>query len=155
MVADRVISVLSFALAVAYLLATRQIPALEIGDPLGPRAFPQLLGAGLILAAILLFVETLKKAPRAEEEGAAAAAGSHWGVVAFVTVWTGAYFLLFEALGYVVASAAYLLVLMAAFNRGRWAMNVATAVLFSAVTYWVFTRQLGVTLPAGLLGLAG
>jgi putative tricarboxylic transport membrane protein len=152
-VADRVISVLSLALAVAYLLATRQIPALEIGDPLGPRAFPQLLGAGLILAAILLFVETLKKAPRAE--GGAAAAGSHWGVVAFVTVWTGAYFLLFEALGYVVASAAYLLVLMAVFNRGRWAMNVATAVLFSAVTYWVFTRQLGVTLPAGLLGLVG
>ena len=154
MVADRVISVLSLALAVAYLLATRQIPALEIGDPLGPRAFPQLLGAGLILAAILLFVETLKKAPRAEE-GTAAVAGSHWGVVAFVTVWTGAYFLLFEALGYVVASAAYLLVLMAVFNRGRWAMNVATAVLFSAVTYWVFTRQLGVTLPAGLLGLVG
>ena len=153
MVADRVISVLSLALAVAYLLATRQIPALEIGDPLGPRAFPQLLGAGLILAAILLFVETLKKSPPAE--GAAAAAGSHWGVVAFVTVWTGAYFLLFEALGYVVASAAYLLVLMAVFNRGRWAMNVATAVLFSAVTYWVFTRQLGVTLPAGLLGLVG
>ena len=153
MVADRVISVLSLALAVAYLLATRQIPALEIGDPLGPRAFPQLLGGGLILAAILLFVETLKKSPHAE--GAAAAAGSHWGVVAFVTVWTGAYFLLFEALGYVVASAAYLLVLMAVFNRGRWAMNVATAVLFSAVTYWVFTRQLGVTLPAGLLGLVG
>lgn len=153
MVADRVISVLSLALAVAYLLATRQIPALEIGDPLGPRAFPQLLGGGLILAAILLFVETLKKSPPAE--GAAAAAGSHWGVVAFVTVWTGAYFLLFEALGYVVASAAYLLVLMAVFNRGRWAMNVATAVLFSAVTYWVFTRQLGVTLPAGLLGLVG
>ena len=153
MVADRVISVLSLALAVAYLLATRQIPALEIGDPLGPRAFPQLLGGGLILAAILLFVETLKKSPPAE--GATAAAGSHWGVVAFVTVWTGAYFLLFEALGYVVASAAYLLVLMAVFNRGRWAMNVATAVLFSAVTYWVFTRQLGVTLPAGLLGLVG
>jgi len=152
-VADRVISVLSLALAVAYLLATRQIPALEIGDPLGPRAFPQLLGAGLILAAILLFVETLKRSPPAE--GAAAAAGSHWGVVAFVTVWTGAYFLLFEALGYVVASTAYLLVLMAVFNRGRWAMNVATAVLFSAVTYWVFTRQLGVTLPAGLLGLVG
>jgi putative tricarboxylic transport membrane protein len=152
-VADRVISVLSLALAVAYLMATRQIPALEIGDPLGPRAFPQLLGAGLILAAILLFVETLKKSPPAE--GAAAAAGSHWGVVAFVTVWTGAYFLLFEALGYVVASAAYLLVLMAVFNRGRWAMNVATAVLFAAVTYWVFTRQLGVTLPAGLVGLAG
>ena len=144
---------LSLALAVAYLLATRQIPALESGDPLGPRAFPQLLGAGLILAAILLFVETLKKSPPAE--GAAAAAGSHWGVVAFVTVWTGAYFLLFEALGYVVASAAYLLVLMAVFNRGRWAMNVATAVLFAAVTYWVFTRQLGVTLPAGLLGLVG
>jgi putative tricarboxylic transport membrane protein len=153
-VADRVISVLSFALAVAYLLATRQIPALEIGDPLGPRAFPQLLGAGLILAAILLFIETLKKAPRAEGE-AAASAGSPWGVVALVAVWTGAYFLLFETLGYVVASAAYLLVLMAVFNRGRWTMNVATAVLFSAVTYWVFTRQLGVTLPAGLLGLAG
>lgn len=152
--ADRVISVLAFALAIAYLLAARQIPVLEIGDPLGPRAFPQLLGAGLVIAAALLFFETLRKPARGTADSVQPThAGSHFGVAALAVVWTGAYFLLFETLGYIVSSAVYLLVLMAVFNRGRWTMNVATAVLFSAITYWAFTQQLGVTLPAGILPL--
>ena len=58
---DRIIGALTLLLAAVYLYATAQIPTLEIGDPLGPKAFPILLGIALIAAAILLFVETLKK----------------------------------------------------------------------------------------------
>ena len=60
MLRDRIIGGLTLLLAAVYLYATTNIPALEIGDPLGPKAFPILLGITLILAAILLLIETLK-----------------------------------------------------------------------------------------------
>ena len=42
MVTDRVILVCTVIIALVYLYATTLIPSLEIGDPLGPKAFPDL-----------------------------------------------------------------------------------------------------------------
>src|SRR5262245_19571981 len=70
MIADRVIFVLKLALAGVYFWATQQIPSLEIGDPLGPKAFPRLLGIALLVTAALLAWEMWKarheKPPPAE-----------------------------------------------------------------------------------------
>jgi putative tricarboxylic transport membrane protein len=151
MTIDRLIGAAALLLAAVYLYATSQIPTLEIGDPLGPKAFPVLLGIALILAAILLFIETLKAEPAAEE---AAPAGSrrHWWLIGSVIGWTALYFGLFDRLGYLVATVAYLLPLMAAFNPGKWIANVLTAVLWAVGSYVLFVKILGVTLPAGLVG---
>ena len=66
---DRVILICTVAIAVIYLWASTQIPTLEIGDPLGPKAFPRLLGVALLLAAGLfgyeLWKDRAKKAPAA------------------------------------------------------------------------------------------
>ena len=45
-------------LAAAYLYATSMLPSMEIGDPLGPKAFPVLLGILLALAGVLLLIES-------------------------------------------------------------------------------------------------
>src|ERR1700739_3049819 len=58
--ADRVIFVCTLVLAAVYLYATEQLPSLEIGDPLGPKAFPRLLGAGLVLTAIVMVFEMVR-----------------------------------------------------------------------------------------------
>ncbi len=57
---DRVIFVCILVLAAVYFYATAQIPSLEIGDPLGPKAFPRLLGIGLLVTAGMLFMEMWK-----------------------------------------------------------------------------------------------
>jgi putative tricarboxylic transport membrane protein len=138
-------------LAAVYLYATAQIPTLEIGDPLGPKAFPILLGIVLIVAVILLFFETLKKdsAPVAK-----APRGSlqHLWLIGGVTVWTALYFGVFDRVGYLVSTTIYLLVMTAVFNRGKWLANVLTSVLWSVGSYVLFVKILGVALPAGLLG---
>ena len=58
---DRVILVCTVLIAAIYLYATTLIPSLEIGDPLGPKAFPRLLGVGLLLAAGMLGMEIWAK----------------------------------------------------------------------------------------------
>src|SRR5476651_1711230 len=90
---DRIISALMLLLAAVYLYATAQIPTLEIGDPLGPKAFPILLGIALIVAAILLFIETLKAQQEDTAPGANVARESfrHLWLIGGVIVWTALY----------------------------------------------------------------
>lgn len=153
MMTDRVIFACTLIIAAAYLYATTLIPSLEIGDPLGPKAFPRLLGGGLIIAAFLLLAEMLKdrkkqgSAPAKAEE---AGDKTHLWVLGAVTVWTGLYYIALQTLGYVLDSAIYLFVLMAWFNRGKWIANGLTAVLYSVLSYILFVK-LDVNLPKGIL----
>jgi hypothetical protein len=57
--------------------------------------------------------------------------------------------MVFDKLGYVVASTLYLLALMAWFHRGKWVANISTAVLFSVLSYLMFVK-LDVNLPRGV-----
>ena len=152
--ADRIIFVLTLVLAGLYFYATQQIPSLEIGDPLGPKAFPRLLGIGLLFTAGLLLWEILKarqKQVEGQPNGTAAISKSDFLVVGGVAVWTWLYFLSFERLGFIIATAIYLLGLTNFFNRGKWIANVLTSILFPIITYVMFTKGLGVSLARGVL----
>jgi putative tricarboxylic transport membrane protein len=151
MLIDRIIGAAALLLAAVYLYATSQIPTLEIGDPLGPKAFPILLGIALIAAAILLFIETLKADA---ETGEKPLRGSmrHWWLIGGVTGWTALYFGLFDRAGYLIATVVYLLPMMVVFNYGKWVANVLTTVLWAVGSYVLFVKILGVVLPVGLLG---
>lgn len=150
MTADRVILACTVIVAAVYLYATTLIPSLEIGDPLGPKAFPRLLGIGLLIAAGLLGLEMWKDR---HEPAPAAPSGPRdlrfvW-VLGAVVAWTALYYALLQKLGYIVDSALYLLALMAWFNRGRWVANALTAALYSALSYILFVK-LDVNLPRGV-----
>jgi putative tricarboxylic transport membrane protein len=152
-VTDRVIFVCTILTAAIYLYATTLIPTLEIGDPLGPKAFPRLLGIFLLIGAGLLFVEIWKERKAAApvvSETREPADLRHLRVLAAVVAWTALYYILFERAGYVVATAVYLLALMVWFNRGKWIANVLTSVLFAALSYYMFLK-LDVRLPQGIL----
>lgn len=143
----------SVVLAAVYLYATGKFPALHLSDPLGPQAFPRLLGIGLLLSAVALLVETLRakrpKSPTREKK--AAGEVRYHAIVVGVVIWTAVYFAVFEWLGYALSTSLYLLALMAYFRRGKWMSNGLTSVLYSFGSYVIFTKLLHVSLPAGLL----
>ena len=149
MTIDRLIGAAALLLAAVYLYATNQIPSLEIGDPLGPKAFPRLLGIALIAAAILLFVETLK-APKAAGEKPPSGSLRHLWLIGAVVAWTALYFAVFDVAGYLVATTIYLLVLTEVFNGGKRVANVLTSVLFALGSYILFVGILGVALAKGV-----
>lgn len=152
MIADRVIFVCIIILAAVYFYATQQIPSLEIGDPLGPKAFPRLLGICLLIAGALLFVEMWREA-RAKPRQVVTKPPEdrrHYLVIGGVAVWMAIYFAFFERLGYVIATTIYLLALTAYFHRGKWVTNVLTSILYCLGTYLMF-KALEVNLPRGIL----
>lgn len=148
--ANLTILVLSVVLAIVYLYSTTQIPSLEIGDPLGPRAFPELLGIGMLVAAGMLAYEIWRDKAKNVPEDPVDLQPKVVFVLLVVSAWTGLYYLMFVPVGYVVATSVYLLPLMAYFHPRKWVSNIASSVLFSIGTYWLFVK-LEVSLPQGVL----
>lgn len=158
MKSDRYVIAGAVVLAAVYFYATEQIPTLQIGDPMGAKAIPRLLGVVLLASAALLWLElrlSAREAARSalptEPDETTPAPQSHFGVVAGVVAWTAVYLAAFETLGYALATSVYLVGLTAYFNRGRWLANVSTSVLFSFISYLAFTRLFGAQLAPGLL----
>ena len=171
---DKVIVACALLLVAGYAWMTEQVPTRAFGDPLGPKAFPRLLTAILIVTIVLLVAEMIfakranqpaapaldKMAPDATapdnaRDGAApalAAASANWMIAATVA-FTGLYFFLFEPLGFVLSSSAYLFAMTMYFNRGGTVANALVSFLLPISCYLVFTRVLGVELARGILPL--
>jgi putative tricarboxylic transport membrane protein len=161
---DKFIVLATVLLAAFYWFATEQINEPLIGDPIGPKAIPRLLIIGLLIAAVLLWLETLagakakaraqatNKALAGETSPQEAPAGAKgYFFIAAMVLSTLGYFFLFNWLGYAIATALYLYALMAIFNPGKTRANVLTAAGFSFGSYLAFTRLFGAQIPAGLL----
>ena len=164
MKSDKVIVLATVLLAVIYWFATEQIKESLIGDPIGPKAIPRLLIIGLLIAAVLLLLETLAGAKAKVREqtsnqavpGETSAQEGPKGIrgyffIAAMVLSTLGYFFVFNWLGYAVATALYLYALMAIFNPGKIRANLLTATGFSLGSYLAFTRLFGAQMPAGLL----
>ena len=164
MKSDKLIVLATVLLAAVYWFATEQINEPLIGDPIGPKAIPRLLIIGLLIAAVLLWLETLagaKAKARAQsthqaepgetfKQDTPPKAKGYFFIAAMVLSTLG-YFFLFNWLGYALATALYLYALMAIFNPGKTRANALTAAGFSFGSYLAFTRLFGAQIPAGLL----
>jgi putative tricarboxylic transport membrane protein len=153
MKADRIIVVFTVLLAAVYFYAIEQIPTLDIGDPIGPKAIPRFLGVALLVTAGLLILEMRMAAKKNQVTDTSVAENekSEPKLVAIIVVFTALYFAAFEWLGYAIATAIYLNVLMAYFNKGKIKTNLLTATLFSFGSYFVFTKLFDTPLAPGLL----
>lgn len=153
MKSDRAIIVCAVLLAALYFFAIGQIPTRDIGDPLGPKAIPRILGVVLLLSVGMLALEMVfaKKNSGAKQDDATPEDWGHSWVVGAIVALTILYFLVFELLGYAISTSIYLLILTSCFNRGRGTMNVLTSVLFSFASYLMFTKLFGAQLAPGLL----
>jgi putative tricarboxylic transport membrane protein len=140
--------------AAVYLHADADLPVLQNGGPMGPQAFPALVGIGLLISGLLLLGETWRRRRAAGFAPAAPAdpiERRSRAILAAMTAWTALYYFAFERAGYVVATLVYMFALLAFFNRGRWWVNAASAAGFTLAAYMLFTSFLQVALPRGIL----
>jgi putative tricarboxylic transport membrane protein len=140
--------------AAVYLHADADLPVLQNGGPMGPQAFPALVGIGLLISGLLLLGETWRRRRAAGFAPAAPAdpiKRRSRAILAAMTAWTALYYFAFERAGYVVATLVYMFALLAFFNRGRWWVNAASAAGFTLAAYMLFTSFLQVALPRGIL----
>jgi putative tricarboxylic transport membrane protein len=153
-------------LAGVYLYMDMRLPEMRLSDPLGPKAFPALVGIGLIASALLLLIErhhkvridplsAAKAAPPHDEPGTNPGDGVKHSPLVLVgmVMWTALYYFCFARVGYLIATTVFLLGLLTYFNRKRYKTNIAVALGFTLVFDLLFSLVLGVPMPAGLLSI--
>lgn len=133
--------------------ATRIGAATSSNDPIGPRVMPFVIGAALVLVAVLYALDVARGGVGEAEAGEDVELGvpSDWRTVGILA---GAFVvnaLLIERLGWVISGA--LLFAMSAFALGNrhHVRGLALGLALSLATFYAFAIGLGVTLPAGIL----
>ncbi len=145
--------------ALIYLYADSQLPLVRIGDPLGPKIFPAIIGGGLLISGLLLMLETYRKrhqvasavVPPSHVPAHAPQDRQRPGVLLGMLAWTVIYYFAFEPVGYLVSTVVFLLGLLTMFHRKKPRTNLAVALGFTAVIYAIFTQLLHVPMPQGIL----
>ena len=146
--ADWVLALVTIVGGSLYLHAAASLPIGLVGDEVGPRVFPEMIGAGLLLAGAMLAVETLRKRPAEAGTVRLAPNRKPYLVLAVLLAWTLLYYAAFEPVGYVPSTFIYATALMFYFNRNGKAWNLLYAAALTCVAYGVFAKLLGVVLPA-------
>ena len=139
--------------AVAYIRATAALPIPQLVDPVGPRAFPYLLGGGLLACSAGLVAEGLVLF---RDEAVVAGAGfdladPRYRIAAGVMGWTLAYYVAFGPLGYILSTTLFLVGLIYVFDGRRLWTALTVSPGFAVASYFLFNNLLDVFLPAGTL----
>jgi len=152
---DRAVGAVVCALGIVMFVATRRLPAAMLGDAAGPTLLPLILSWALIGLGALLVLQSRAARSSAAAQTLGSAKHDIWGGgrrLSAVVALLAAYTAVFNALGYLVATATMLFFLLAIFNPGRRRQNATVAVSFSILSYLLFHRLLGVFVPPGLVG---
>ena len=142
MTSDRILGAACIAAAVAMGVAAQGYAAQISYEPVGPRAFPMVLAVLIGLAGLWLVA-------RPSSHSAAAEAGRLPMLLATVVA-TLIYALLFQWLGFTLATALMAVPVGMAFG-GSWWKSLAGGFALGLGFFLLFDRLLDVVLPSGLL----
>jgi len=145
---DRAAALVILAGAVAYLIGARRLVHPAMADPLGPSAFPTLLGGSLVLLAVLLFLFPPRPSGEPPPGGAGLARLGRPGLVMGLLV---ANALTMEWLGYALSTFAFLLGALTVLGERPWPRGILYSLAFTTSLYLVFARALHLRLPVGTL----
>jgi putative tricarboxylic transport membrane protein len=137
-------AVLALGLFVA--VETSMLKVAPTHATVGPRLFPFLVAAGLIVVGALVLHQALF-GHVAHERGFEL----DWVAVALVSAGLIVQLLLLESLGWILATTVLFVAVARAFGSRRLAVDAAIGVLLASLAFAVFNYGLGLSLPTGTL----
>jgi putative tricarboxylic transport membrane protein len=137
-------AVLALGLFVA--VETSMLKVASTHATVGPRLFPFLVAAGLVVVGALVLYQALF-GHVAHERGFEL----DWVAVALVSAGLVAQLLLLETVGWVLATTLLFVAVARAFGSRRLAVDAAIGVVLASLAFGVFNYGLGLSLPTGTL----
>jgi putative tricarboxylic transport membrane protein len=128
-----------------------QLPAASIGNPSAPKIFPGMLGVLMVGLAIIVLVQEARAISAGDNQATSKEPGidlENARQIGLTTVCGIIYAVLFDRVGYVIATIIFLEGVLSIFNGYKnWKQNTLVAVIFSVVVYVLFFKILNVYLP--------
>ena len=138
-------------MGVLLLLGTLKIP-FGINAVVGPRVFPLIVSIGTMALGGLLTVNALRgerAEPGLEEDTDPDAPINHTNpAIILIGFLIGAFLL--QPLGFVIGTAVMYFSVAYAFSERRYGLMIGVALAVALITYVLFTKGLGLTLPPGI-----
>ncbi|KGA97535.1 hypothetical protein AJ85_00010 [Alkalihalobacillus alcalophilus ATCC 27647 = CGMCC 1.3604] len=145
---NKTISLVLIFVSIAYLIMAFRLPEYAF-VPVDADLIPKMLGVTLLILSICFFFskdvdteEQKKKRVIPKKE-----ALMLLGVMALILI----YITVLEIVGFVIMTAAFIIICSRFLGYKKWGVNIATALIFSVGAYSLFNYGLAIRLPAGLL----
>ncbi|MEU0565789.1 tripartite tricarboxylate transporter TctB family protein [Nonomuraea sp. NPDC005983] len=140
-------------LGVFVVLGTLDVSAAASQLGLGPRFFPMLVGGSMIVIGLFYVADVLRggRGDPEESEDVDVDAPADWRSVGLVSGIFLAFTALLNPLGWVLAASLLFFGLSLALGAEHKVRAAVVGVIVGLVTYLLFVKGLGVTLPGGLL----
>ena len=145
MARNRVLAFPLLVFAAGYLALTFLIPEPSGGyAAIGPRAFPLMIGIGLIICSIWIGVGRARSDPARETP-------VNWPLFGSSAVSFLAYILLLGSIGYVLATVGFITLESRLLGSRSWSRNLIVGCVITALVYGIFGVLLEIPLPEGLI----
>ena len=135
----------------AYLIATKMLPEVQAGDAIGPTLFPFIIGTCTLICGVALIIQDFTAKDRPHFSFKFVEDKEVWIKIGVCAALGIAYGEFLEPLGYVIATALFMMGASCLINKGHMKQNVLISLSFSLITYIVFATLLELSLPRGLL----
>jgi putative tricarboxylic transport membrane protein len=144
---DSLAALLIAAVCIAYLRGAQGFQSPLVADPLGPSAFPMILGwSGLLLAAAQIILAWTGRRSPGERPDKSIQILKPLLLFALLVV----YALVLEPAGYILATFAFVIISFLMLGEPLWRGGLIAAA-FSTGFYYLFVKMLKINLPAGML----
>ena len=142
---DRILAVSLVLVSSGYLALSFLIPEPSAAyATVGPRAFPIVIGIGLISSSIWIGLS--------EARSPVAPIFVDWRLFLFTAITFLAYILLLEPVGYLLATVGLITLEARLLGSHDWFRNLILSVVITASVYGVFNLLLDIRLPGGVMG---
>lgn len=136
------------------LIQTQDIRVIRSMSQVSPRAIPNLVGAGLIVLGIWYTIDIIRNPQVAgageDAEDVDIDAPTDWRVLIGLAIALGAFALLMQPAGFIIASAALFTLSSTAMGGHKILLNAVIGIILGTVIYVAFDVWLGVRLPGGI-----
>ena len=142
---ERIIALIILVVGAVYLGTALSMTSMSIGDPLGHKAYPIMLGGALIVLGLALLIKP-------EKQSGPALSGKNIITILILTGLLAGYGWTLDWTGYPLGTFLFLVITVRLLGEKKWPLNLALSAAISLVIYLLFTRLLDLMLPLGVLG---
>jgi putative tricarboxylic transport membrane protein len=135
-----------------YLVTAAMLRKPMIGDQIGPKLFPIIVGVASVLAGAALFFQDRRPGKSSKKADFAFVKDKEIWIKILLTTLVGIiYGLVMDGLGFLIPTTLFMLFISTLINKGRFTQNLILAVTFAIICYGVFGVALKLSLPRGFI----